>query len=160
MALYYAPVTLQQTLEQKGERVFKRKDDVLFRRGEEAFGMFVVLSGKVSLDFGVDSRLSRSYGAGVPYRSARHTNAEKLPDDSRRHRGCRAELLELFCVEFAVAKAPRLLPAIADHSRRKDGGEPGYCTVTSVWRQAGALRILRCLSLVNPLEQQPRGKAA
>ena len=65
MALYYAPLTLQRTLEQKGERVFKRKDDVLFRRGEEAFGMFVVMSGKVSLDFGVDSPLSRSYGPGA-----------------------------------------------------------------------------------------------
>jgi len=38
---------------------------VLFRRGEKAFAMFVVLSGKVSVDFGVDSALARSYGRGA-----------------------------------------------------------------------------------------------
>jgi CRP-like cAMP-binding protein len=38
---------------------------VLFRRGEKAFAMFVILSGKVSLDFGVDSALARSYGPGA-----------------------------------------------------------------------------------------------
>jgi CRP-like cAMP-binding protein len=63
--LYYSPLSLQNTLEQKGERLFKRKGEVLFRRGERACPMFVVLSGKVSLDFGVDSPLSRWYGAGA-----------------------------------------------------------------------------------------------
>jgi CRP-like cAMP-binding protein len=38
---------------------------VLFRRGEKAVGMFVVFSGKVSLDFGIDSSLVRTYGAGA-----------------------------------------------------------------------------------------------
>lgn len=38
---------------------------MLFRRGEKAFAMFVVLSGKVSVDFGVDSALARSYGRGA-----------------------------------------------------------------------------------------------
>ena len=65
MALYYSPLTLQNTLEQKGDRLLKRKGEVLFRRGEQAFLMFVVLSGKVSLDFGVDSPLSRCYGPGA-----------------------------------------------------------------------------------------------
>ena len=65
MALHYSPVTLQNTLEQEGERLFKRKGEVLFRRGEEAFTMFVVLSGNVSLDFGADSPLARSYGPGA-----------------------------------------------------------------------------------------------
>jgi CRP-like cAMP-binding protein len=35
-------------------RVSKPKSSVLFRRGEEAFGLFVVFSGRVILDFGVD----------------------------------------------------------------------------------------------------------
>ena len=65
MTLYYSPLTLQNTLEQNGERLFKRKGDVLFRRGERAFLTFVVLSGKVTLDFGVDSPLSRCYGPGA-----------------------------------------------------------------------------------------------
>src|ERR1700751_2679805 len=65
MTLYFSPLTLQNTLEQKGERLFKRKGEVLFRRGEQAVLMFVVLSGKVSLDFGVDSPLSRYYGPGA-----------------------------------------------------------------------------------------------
>jgi CRP-like cAMP-binding protein len=65
MALYIAPLTLQNVLEQKGDRILKKKNEVLFRRGENAFGMFVVLRGIVSLDFGVDSPLSRSYGPGA-----------------------------------------------------------------------------------------------
>ena len=65
MALYFAPLTLQNVLEQKGERILKRKNDVLFRRGEDAFGVFVILSGRVKLDVEVDSPLSRSYGPGA-----------------------------------------------------------------------------------------------
>jgi CRP-like cAMP-binding protein len=43
------------------------KQTVLFRRGEAAFGMFLVLEGKVSLDFGVDGSnpLNRAYGPGA-----------------------------------------------------------------------------------------------
>ena len=65
MALYTAPVRLQTVLEQQGQPVRKPKASVLFRRGEKASGMFVVLSGKVSLDFGVDSVFARSYGPGA-----------------------------------------------------------------------------------------------
>lgn len=65
MSLYYSPLTLQNTLEQNGEKLFKHKGEVLFRRGEEAFLMFVVLSGYVRLDFGVDSPLARCYGPGA-----------------------------------------------------------------------------------------------
>jgi CRP-like cAMP-binding protein len=56
---------LQQVLEQLSEKVRKPKSTVLFRRGEKAFGMFVILSGKVSLDFGVDSVFGRLYGPGA-----------------------------------------------------------------------------------------------
>ena len=56
---------LRYILEQRGKRVHKSKSTVLFRRGDKASGMFVVLSGKVSLDLGVDSALTRSYGAGA-----------------------------------------------------------------------------------------------
>ena len=38
---------------------------MLFRRGEKASGMFVVLSGKVSLDLGVDSASVVTYGPGA-----------------------------------------------------------------------------------------------
>jgi CRP-like cAMP-binding protein len=38
---------------------------VLFRFGEKASGMFVVLSGKVRLDLGVDSALCCTYGPGA-----------------------------------------------------------------------------------------------
>jgi CRP-like cAMP-binding protein len=60
-----ARLELQFALEQRCERVHRRKSTVLFRRGEKASGLFVVLSGKVSLDFGVDSPLARSYGSGA-----------------------------------------------------------------------------------------------
>ena len=59
-----ASAQLRCVLEQKAERVRKPKSAVLFRRGDNAFGMFIVLSGKVGLDLGVDSLLARSYGVG------------------------------------------------------------------------------------------------
>jgi|SRR5208283_2205538 len=65
MAGHIAPLNLQLALEQRCEKVCKPRFSVLFRRGEKAFGMFVVLSGKVTLDFEVDSPLARSYGSGA-----------------------------------------------------------------------------------------------
>lgn len=56
---------LQASLEQRCEKVRKPRFTVLFRRGDKASGMFVVLSGKVSLGFGVNSVLDRSYGPGA-----------------------------------------------------------------------------------------------
>lgn len=60
-----ASLHLRYVLEQHSEKVSKPKSTVLFRRGEKALGMFVVLSGKVCLDLGVDSIVGRSYGAGA-----------------------------------------------------------------------------------------------
>jgi CRP-like cAMP-binding protein len=60
-----ASAHLRYILEQQGETIRKPKSTVLFRRGDKASGMFVVLSGKVSLDLGVDSALSRSHGTGA-----------------------------------------------------------------------------------------------
>ena len=65
MALYTAPIHFQTVLEQQGQTISKPKASVLFRRGEKASGMFVVLRGKVSLDFGVDSAFGRTYGPGA-----------------------------------------------------------------------------------------------
>jgi CRP-like cAMP-binding protein len=60
-----APTSLQAVLEEQCEKIHKARYSVLFRRGEKAFGMFVVLDGMVSLDFGMDSPLARSYGPGA-----------------------------------------------------------------------------------------------
>jgi len=60
-----ASVHLRYILEQHSEKVFKPKSTVLFRRGDKACGMFVVFSGRVRLDLGVDALLARSYGAGA-----------------------------------------------------------------------------------------------
>jgi CRP-like cAMP-binding protein len=60
-----ASAHLRYILEQNSEKARKPKSAVLFRRGDKASGMFVVLSGRVSLDLGVDSLLARSYGAGA-----------------------------------------------------------------------------------------------
>jgi CRP-like cAMP-binding protein len=65
MATNTAHASLQIALEQHCERLRKPRYSVLFRRGEKAIGMFVVFGGKVSLDFGVDSSLVRTYGAGA-----------------------------------------------------------------------------------------------
>ena len=56
---------LHTFLQQSCGRIRKSKNSTLFREGEKAFGVFVVFSGTVRLDFGVDCPLSRSYGAGA-----------------------------------------------------------------------------------------------
>jgi CRP-like cAMP-binding protein len=55
MACYIAHSDLYAALERCCEKVRKRRSTVLFRRGEKAFGMFLVIRGTVSLDFGVDA---------------------------------------------------------------------------------------------------------
>lgn len=60
-----ASAHLRYILEQSSEKFRKPKSTVLFRRGDEASGMFVILSGRVSLDLGVDSVVGRSYGSGA-----------------------------------------------------------------------------------------------
>jgi CRP-like cAMP-binding protein len=67
MACYTAPPNLHTALEERCEKVRKPRSTVLFRRGEAPFGMFLVLSGTVSLDFGVDgsNALNSFYGPGA-----------------------------------------------------------------------------------------------
>lgn len=55
---------LYAVLEQRCQRVRKPKSTVLFRRGEKAFGMFLVLRGTVSLDFGVDASTGLASACG------------------------------------------------------------------------------------------------
>jgi CRP-like cAMP-binding protein len=55
MACFIAHSDLYVALEERCEKVRKSRSTVLFRRGEKAFGMFLVLRGTVSLDFGVDA---------------------------------------------------------------------------------------------------------
>lgn len=65
MSCYIPRADLQSALTECRVRVHKPKSAVLFRRGEKASAMFAVLSGKVSLDFGVESAFARSYGPGA-----------------------------------------------------------------------------------------------
>jgi CRP-like cAMP-binding protein len=67
MPRYAAPPDLYASLERSCEKVQKPSRTVLFRRGEQAFGMFLVLRGMVGLDFGVDvpSELSGLCGPGT-----------------------------------------------------------------------------------------------
>ena len=60
-----ASANLHHVLEHRSETVLTPEATVLFRRGEKASGMFVVLSGKVSLGLGVDSAFCRTYGPGA-----------------------------------------------------------------------------------------------
>ena len=62
---YSVSANLRYILEQQSEKLRKAKTTVLFRRGEKAAGMFVVISGKVTLDLGVDSVLGRICGPGA-----------------------------------------------------------------------------------------------
>jgi CRP-like cAMP-binding protein len=54
MPRYAAPPDLYASFERRCEIMRKPRTTVLFRRGEKAFGMFLVLRGMVGLDFGVD----------------------------------------------------------------------------------------------------------
>jgi len=65
MAGDIACANLQTILEQRCEKVRKPRFNVLFRHGDRASGMFVVLSGRVSLGFGDNSAFDRSYGPGA-----------------------------------------------------------------------------------------------
>jgi CRP/FNR family cyclic AMP-dependent transcriptional regulator len=67
MPRFTAHPDLHAALERRCERVRKPRSTVLFRRGERAFGMFLILKGTVSLDFGVDSSvgLANTYGPGA-----------------------------------------------------------------------------------------------
>lgn len=58
-------LNLRTALEQSCQRVSKTRSGVLFRRGEKAFGIFLVLSGTIKLDFGVDTPHARCYGPGA-----------------------------------------------------------------------------------------------
>ncbi len=62
-----SPDHLYAALEPCCERVRKPRWTVLFRRGEKACGMFLVLSGTVNLDFGVDgaAALGSTCGPGA-----------------------------------------------------------------------------------------------
>ena len=67
MPRYTAPPDPHTAMEQRCERVRMPRPTVLFRRGELAFGMFLILRGTVSLDFGVESvaGLASVYGPGA-----------------------------------------------------------------------------------------------
>jgi CRP-like cAMP-binding protein len=65
MAQRTVPSNLQTALEERCQRVFKPRSTVLFRRGEKAYGMFLVLTGNITLDFGVDAAHGRCYGPGA-----------------------------------------------------------------------------------------------
>jgi CRP-like cAMP-binding protein len=65
MSIQTSPADLQAMLQAGGEKVRKPRHSVLFRYGEKSFGMFVVLSGRVSLDVGIASPFARAYTAGA-----------------------------------------------------------------------------------------------
>src|SRR5262245_48758602 len=56
---------VRMLLEQHCETLRKPKSAVLFRRGEKAFGAFLVLSGQVSLNVGDEGLLPFSCGNGA-----------------------------------------------------------------------------------------------
>ncbi len=63
----YIASDLYAVLEQHCDKVRKPRSTMLFRRGEKALGVFLVLRGTVSLDFGVDgsAALASAYGPGA-----------------------------------------------------------------------------------------------
>jgi len=58
MARHNASPDLHSALTQRCERIRKARSTVPFRRGEPAFGMFIILRGTVRLDFGVDGAVA------------------------------------------------------------------------------------------------------
>jgi CRP-like cAMP-binding protein len=64
MACYIAGSDLYAALEPRCEKVRKPRSTVLFRRGEKAFGVFLVLRGTVNLDLGVDASAALTSACG------------------------------------------------------------------------------------------------
>ncbi len=65
MSLRFVPLDLEIALQQDSQKIAMRKGEVLFRRGESACGIFVLLSGRVILDLGLDACFPRTYEAGA-----------------------------------------------------------------------------------------------
>ena len=67
MPRYSARHDVLAELQQSCEVVRKPEHTILFKRGQVAFGMFLVMRGKVALDFGVDGScsLNAAYGPGT-----------------------------------------------------------------------------------------------
>jgi CRP-like cAMP-binding protein len=65
MACCISAFDLPTFLEQHCEKFCKPKGTVLFSRGEKALGVFLVLSGRVSLNAGIVKVPARSYRAGA-----------------------------------------------------------------------------------------------
>lgn len=65
MACCISAFDLPTFLEQHCEKISKPTGTVLFSRGEKAFGVILVLSGRVSLNAGIDKVPARSYRAGA-----------------------------------------------------------------------------------------------
>lgn len=79
MSTCTASLDLALFLEEHCARIRRLRSTVLFRRGEKAFGVFLVFSGKVSLDPEIPQTPVRHYGAGalvgVPATLTRHNYA-------------------------------------------------------------------------------------
>jgi CRP-like cAMP-binding protein len=67
MAPYFPPPDLHEALQKRCEKLKRTRLTVLFRRGQAPFGMFLVITGAVRLDFGVDvsNALNSIYGPGA-----------------------------------------------------------------------------------------------
>jgi CRP-like cAMP-binding protein len=67
MTGYVTPQDLSLAFQQRCESMRRPKFSVLLRRGDNAFGTFLILAGTVYLDFGVDGSnpLNKAYGPGA-----------------------------------------------------------------------------------------------
>jgi CRP-like cAMP-binding protein len=65
MANWSASANLQTALELNCEKLSKPASTMLFHRGEKAFGMFLILSGRIRLDFGADTPTAGLWGPGA-----------------------------------------------------------------------------------------------
>lgn len=114
MPRYTHPYDLQAGLEQRCERVRKPRHAILFKRGQSPFGMFLILKGRVALDFGVDgaSPINGAYGpgalVGLPASLTGHTYSmtATVTDDaelgfisSQELRGLHSHLLVNYCYQ-------------------------------------------------------------
>jgi CRP-like cAMP-binding protein len=62
---YRAASNLVSALGHDATKSHRLQSSVLFRRGEKAFGIFLILSGQVRLDLGVDNGHGHCYGRGA-----------------------------------------------------------------------------------------------
>jgi len=117
MSTCTAPLELALFLEEHCARIRRSRSTVLFRRGEKAFGVFLIFRGKVSLDPEIPQTPLHCYGPGEESNNDAHQSD---------HRCRKASLDQIRRVHVQTkSKSKNTTPSSASASRNSFGSSNG-----------------------------------